>query len=181
MTSAAIAVATPATGGSDRSPEISLIRLLDQLRSFVVLLPPLVYRARPADRLSGSVGEHVRHCLDHVRTLASVRFVDDLSYDHRSRGTAVEADPEAAVHEIDRLISDIDCLAARPLGRPVRVFSLLDGDGTVVAARSTVARELAFVVQHTLHHYAIIALLLDRLGLEAPDGFGLAPSTPRKH
>ena len=45
--------------------------------------------------------------------------------------------------------------------------------------RSTLRRELAFVISHTVHHQALIAMLLAVAGLQVPESFGLAPSTPR--
>jgi hypothetical protein len=32
---------------------------------------------------------------------------------------------------------------------------------------------------HTVHHNAIIAMIVDRHGLKLPQGFGVAPSTQR--
>jgi hypothetical protein len=52
--------------------------------------------------------------------------------------------------------------------------------GHSVTGWSSRARELAFVVSHTIHHQAIIALLLEMqgIGIESKD-FGYSPSTPR--
>ena len=41
--------------------------------------------------------------------------------------------------------------------------------------RSTVARELSFVVHHTIHHCALMALLVEWQGGRVPHGFGVAP------
>jgi len=61
----------------------------------------------------------------------------------------------------------------------VVVRTLVAIDGPVVEAVSSVARELAFVVSHTIHHNAQIALLAHRLGSSRlPRRFGVAPSTP---
>jgi uncharacterized damage-inducible protein DinB len=61
----------------------------------------------------------------------------------------------------------------------VNVRSQIDAGGQSVWAGSTVARELAFVISHTVHHSAAIALLATRMGpCRLPARFGLAPSTP---
>ena len=44
---------------------------------------------------------------------------------------------------------------------------------------STIERELKFLVSHTVHHYAIIALQLRHQGVEPGPEFGVAPSTLR--
>ena len=48
-----------------------------------------------------------------------------------------------------------------------------------MSVQTSLGRELAFVVQHTIHHAALIAVLLDILGVRVPADFGYAPSTPR--
>jgi len=52
--------------------------------------------------------------------------------------------------------------------------------GEVVTGWSTLGRELAFVNSHTIHHQALIAVLLELSGVQVPDHLGLAPSTPRR-
>ena len=180
--SASAAVPTAAAGAErEMTAAAALIVLLEQLRSLLARIPTAVYCASPASRVSGSVGEHVRHCLDHVAVVASGAFVDELSYDHRRRGTSLESDPRAAVREINRLVLDLHRFARGGLERRLLVSAVLERGARPQLSRSTLGRELAFVVDHTTHHLAIVALLLDRLGWDTPDGFGLAPSTPKRH
>ena len=42
---------------------------------------------------------------------------------------------------------------------------------------STVRRELDFLLSHTVHHYALIAMSLRLRGLPVPAELGVAPST----
>jgi uncharacterized damage-inducible protein DinB len=37
---------------------------------------------------------------------------------------------------------------------------------------------MLFVISHTIHHQALVAVLLSATGRGVPDAFGLAPSTP---
>lgn len=155
--------------------------LLTDLRDVIELLPLNCYRAQPAARVSGSVGAHVRHALDHVRALVSALDGDELRYDHRPRGTTVEVDPLSGVNEIERLLHRIDRLDPGALDAPVTFSMLLDPARPAVVVPTTLARELAFVIQHTIHHCALIAMLLDWQGRRVPYGFGIAPSTRRTH
>src|SRR5262249_31487082 len=104
-----------------------------------------------------------------------------LSYDRRQRGTTIEYDPDAALQEIFRLKAAIDRLSSRSLDEPIRVSSLVDTSGEAIVATSTLGRELAFVVSHTVHHQATMAAVLALQGLEPPAAFGFAPSTLRAH
>jgi uncharacterized damage-inducible protein DinB len=162
------------------TPVEALADLLEQLRMVLLVVPDAAYVGRPVPQLSGSVGEHVRHCLDHFRVLATAGRSAQLTYDQRRRGSAVETSRRAALQEIDRLLDELGLLAAAPLQRRVYIRALVHHGGTAVFAASSLARELAFVVQHTIHHFAVIGLLLHQLGVPVPTGFGLAPSTPRE-
>jgi uncharacterized damage-inducible protein DinB len=162
-----------------RPPVTALRERLDELMRLVLTLPPQVYRARSANA-SGAIGEHVRHILDHVSALIGGAPKSVLSYDHRTRGTSVESDPSVAVREMARLDLALERWTERSLDEPVAVAAVLDADGQSVTGWSTLARELAFVMSHTIHHQAIIALLLEFQGHEPLDErFGYAPSTPR--
>jgi hypothetical protein len=116
-----------------------------------------------------------------VGALTTIATSTRLTYDRRHRGTDVERDPTSAVKETLRLIDDVRRLSAFPSTSPVTVESILERGGIAISSRSTLARELAFVVQHTIHHLAIVALLLDRLGLSFDDNLSVAPSTPPRH
>jgi uncharacterized damage-inducible protein DinB len=154
----------------------ALTGLLEQLRDLVTRLPTAIYLARPAARVSGSVGEHVRHCLDHVAALTTALDSEELSYDVRRRGTSVEVDPVTAANEIERLCCRLDEFPEN-VQRSITLSAMLEPDAPVSTMRTTVARELAFVIQHTIHHCALIAVLLEWQGWRVPYGFGLAPAT----
>jgi uncharacterized damage-inducible protein DinB len=157
---------------------LALGGLLDDLVSVLMNISIDIYVARPAPSVSGSIGEHVRHALDHIATFIASESCSLLSYDHRERGTAVESDPSDALRQMFRLKAAIERWSTRPLDEPIQVVSRVAASGASVTGWSTVARELAFVMDHTVHHQAIIALLLDLQGLGVPKRFGYAASTP---
>lgn len=171
------AVAPPGASARPMPGFAPVTALLEQLRDVVTLLPPSLYLARPAARVSGSVGEHVRHCLDHVSALVGAIGGEPLSYDRRRRGTTVEIDPVTAVSEIERLLYQLDRLTVTD--RHVTLSAVVDAGLPALTMQSTIAREIAFVQLHAVHHCAIIAVLLEWQGCRVPDGFGLAPSTAR--
>ena len=179
MTPVPAVLAVPPAGATTDAPVEALVRLLDDLTAVLIELPVDVYVARPAARVSGSIGGHVRHTLDHVGALLAADSASVLSYDHRERGTAVESDPAAAVRAILRLKAALERRrASAELASPLLVESMVTAEGQAVAGWSTLGRELAFVISHTIHHQAIIALLLSSQSLDVPHGFGRAPSTP---
>lgn len=162
-------------------PAMSLWRLLGEMETLLSDVDTYVYSARVATPVSGSIGEHVRHCLDHVSALLAADPSATLSYDRRQRGTAIETDPMEALSQILELKAGLDAWATRSLDEPISVMSMIAPSGETVTGWSTLARELAFVVSHTIHHQAIIGLLLAVGGHAVPDRFGHSPSTPRRH
>ncbi|MES1256086.1 MAG: DinB family protein [Acidobacteriota bacterium] len=164
--------------GGLAAPLLELERLVDALVSVIMAAPPGAYVARPFAAASGSIGEHVRHAIDHIGALVGGRSATILSYDRRERGGAVEWDPGAALRQLCRVKAALAQWAAQAVDAPIQVVSQVSPSGAVVTGWSTVARELAFVISHTIHHQALIALLLEAQGLVAPDRFGYAPSTP---
>lgn len=170
----AVATAAP----PQASPVGPLRERLGELMRLVMTVPDEVYAARTAVT-SGAIGSHVRHVLDHVAALVGARPAGVLCYDHRTRGTAVETIPGAAVREMMRLDAALERWSDRHPDEPLAVECQLTCDGESATSWSTVGRELAFVLSHTIHHEAMIALLLEGIGHQLPDArFGYAPSTP---
>jgi uncharacterized damage-inducible protein DinB len=155
------------------APVDQLSGLLDQLTTVIGKLDVNLYRAVRAQAVSGSVGGHVRHCLDHVAALVRGFESGHVDYDARVRGTAIESHPQAAIAEMERLMSLLRNIAGYSPDTPLWV----DVDSPDLAP-STLARELAFVSSHTIHHFALIALLLHDAGVRVPARFGYAPSSP---
>jgi uncharacterized damage-inducible protein DinB len=159
---------------------ILISRQLDDLAAIVMSIDAATYVAHPIAEISGSIGEHVRHCLDHIGALVAATASKALSYDRRERGTAVERDPAEALRLIMRLQSAVDRWAERAMDEPICVVSMLTTGGDSVTGWSTLGRELAFVNSHTIHHAAMIAVLLSLAGFEVPERLGLAPATPTR-
>jgi uncharacterized damage-inducible protein DinB len=134
----------------------------------------------PAAGLAGA-GAHLRHVLDmygcFLRGLASGR----VDYEARVRDPRVETEREAGLAALAALRAELDALAAAPLPARLRVH----GDTPVgheaqrAWSDSTPERELQFLLNHTLHHWALIAAALRLHGRAVPREFGVAPSTIR--
>ena len=153
-------------------PDQNVYFLLQGLELFH-RLDPEVYSVSVDAR--ASVGAHLRHVIDYYHCF--FRGVGDgrINYDERRREAALESDPRlgaAALQEIIERFGDLEDDSERPI--EVKVDT---DDAEDARSRSTLGRELQFLVSHTVHHYALIALLLRRQGVEPGESFGVAPST----
>jgi hypothetical protein len=166
------------SGVRDRAALFALADILTDTARVVSQLAPEEYTDSDVPGISGSIGGHVRHCLDHVRAVELGMDRGLVDYDARRRDIRIESDRETAVRSLLGAASRLQSVPADALEGRVVVRTLIATDGPVVEAVSSVARELAFVISHTIHHNAQIALLAHRLGsTRLPRRFGIAPST----
>lgn len=165
------------SASSSRRVSRALAACLDQLATLLETTADTDYTWRHPSGVCGSVGTHVRHCLDHVHAVLQEVGAARVTYDHRQRATRTETDRGHAVEQLQhaaRHLSDMEPRLDHHLTLDVQV----DRSGTSVSVASSFGRELAFVLQHTTHHQALIALLLADRGARVPETFGYAPSTP---
>lgn len=160
-----------------RSTITAASALLDQCARFVRELDDHAY-ARTSGVIAGStIGQHVRHALDHFAAALSGNAERPIDYDHRDRDTPVERDRHAALAAIDGLCARLGALKGHDADTIVRVRVMLASSGQCAELSSTLARELAFATHHAIHHHAMIAAIARESGLSVPPGFDRAPST----
>lgn len=161
----------------DGEPLSALAAVLRQLRALVASLSEAEYTRDGSAVVAGTIGGHVRHCLDHVSALLAGVATGAIDYDARERGTAVETRPASAVALLDEQLAALAACPAAALARPLSLRVCVTRDGAPHAFATTVGREIAFVHSHTIHHHAIIAALARALGAAVPRDFGYAPAT----
>jgi uncharacterized damage-inducible protein DinB len=158
----------------------ALTRSLDDLADLLARTSDDTYRARPAGDVSGSIGAHVRHVLDHVRVLADRRQQRTVTYDRRERDTAIERDRADGIAALRRASGRLAASMDVPLDEMLTLEALVEHGQPPIVVPTSLAREIVFALQHTIHHQAIIALLLQQAGIAAPARFGYAPATPSR-
>jgi uncharacterized damage-inducible protein DinB len=125
----------------------------------------------------------MRHTIDFFRNFLRGLAAGRVDYDARDRDPRLETDRTAAESALLEIIEELRGLDGADAGRPLAVRA----EGVVWAspndgwAASSVDRELQVLLSHTVHHFALIALLLRNRGVEPPMDFGVAPSTSAHH
>jgi uncharacterized damage-inducible protein DinB len=152
--------------------------LLLQTECLLQSVEPSSYTTCVPIAFNGTIGGHVRHCLDHFVCL--LRGFDSglIDYDHRDRDERIERDPALARTLVMALRADLEQLDADLLDAAVQTrceVSYRRGDSP--CSTSSLGRELAYAVAHGIHHFALISILARLQGIQLPDGFGIAPST----
>jgi hypothetical protein len=158
----------------------AVVPLVGVLRQTAALLGTLTddqYARKPVGVVPSSIGGHVRHCLDHIDALLRGAGDGLLDYDHRERGTDVERSRAVAMETIRRQERQLLDFRWPPGHRPLRLSVLVSPDAPPSVVLSSLDRELAFTLSHTIHHGALIAVMAKLLGVAVPPDFGYAPST----
>ena len=155
-----------------------LVDLLHQMRTMIARLDDVDYAMPAPGRTTGGIGGHVRHCLDHVSALLAGTRTGLCAYDRRQRDTDIETSRVAAIDATTDAMIGVLQLDAATLASEVLVETQLDPAGEMVITRSSVSREVAFLISHTIHHNALVAQMLYGRGIEVTPRFGLAPVTP---
>jgi uncharacterized damage-inducible protein DinB len=167
-----------AAAASD-GPAWPVAALLRELAQVVGGLDDEQYTRKPVGVIPGSVGGHVRHCLDHATALLRAVRTGTLDYDQRERGTPVECDRDAAQTALRRAALELAAMPGAVVRSKLTVRVLMTADSESVEVGSTFGRELAYVLSHTIHHNAIVGAIVKTLGGELPERFGYAPATIR--
>ena len=165
---------------TDTSAQLGIEPLIAVLRQLGELLRSTAddqYAMKPVGAVNSSLGGHVRHCLDHVDSLLTGSSLGTMSYDERQRGTDVETSRLAAMHAIDRQEQELQELLHLSVDQPIRLRVRMAATGPSVLVDTSLGRELAFVMSHTVHHNALIGVIAKLLGITVPERFGYAPST----
>ncbi len=141
------------------------------------LLRALSYEAytHPLDLLhQSSVGQHIRHTLEFYQCLfeqAPLGFVD---YDARNRDLRLETDLDFSIVFVEQLAQLFDQTTED------KVLSMQVLIGTQSQCiQTTLMRELLYMTEHAVHHFAIIKIALNEAfpAIQLPVNFGVAFST----
>lgn len=169
--------ASPAAAGASVCGIAPIREILEQVRVLLESMTDEQYVRSPVGAFQSSVGGHIRHSLDHIGALLRGFESGEIDYEARERGTAVESSRTAALNLIQALDAQLAQRLTEPPERPVRTWLMLRSDSPPVELVSTLGRESAFVLSHTIHHNAMVAAMLRIMQVEMPDRFGYAPGT----
>jgi len=152
---------------------------LNQIKDLLQNISKQNYIEKPEVLSGASIGQHIRHILEFYLLLVSGSFSGTISYDKRERDTRIENDPEFAINTIERLLSGIDTLEKNLQVKFEADYSVSGASQNVII--SSVGRELAYCIEHSIHHQALIKAGLIALGIKdiTDEHFGVAYSTIR--
>lgn len=148
---------------------------LFQIKNLLQQLTLDAYK-HPRELLSGaSIGAHVRHVLEFYTCLLNNDGV--VNYDKRERNQEVENSPQEAINLINRIIDQLNLPHNDQEITIEGVYS--SANEKAHQFKTSLYREFAYCLEHSIHHQALIKISLIELGLNplVDENFGLAPAT----
>jgi len=142
---------------------------LTAIELLIATIDPIDYSDAIPEMGFASIGQHVRHTYEIIRELVRNYHTGTINYSNRERDHRIENIPAYALEVSSELKTGIQ-LADRPL--------TLREEEADAFLPTTYFRELHFVLDHTIHHMALIKTALRIIGKDTTDDrFGMAYST----
>lgn len=157
---------------------LDLIDILEQGRDLIAASSDELYSASPEQFKASSLGAHYRHHLEHVCLLLSGHQQGSIDYDARTRDPRLESERAFAISCTHTVIEKLQRIPHDALLKDVVVVCRsCTTSKSRPETRSTLGRELLFLISHAVHHYALMRILVEVQGSNTCNSFGVMPST----
>ena len=126
-------------------------------------------------------GAHLRHVVEFYQCFLDGLEFSHIDYDARRRDETIERLREAAAQAIRDTIHTLET-EPELAGERIVWVRMEDAEANGVRdcfMESSISRELQILSSHTVHHFALIAMMLRLQGVDLDADFGVAPSTLR--
>ena len=145
-----------------------------QLSESLDLLSPAQYTQRSKLLFNATIGQHVRHIIELYICLYNGYETGTVNYEKRKRDRMIETDKQFATGLLKEIVQQIS-----KANKPLYLLTYYDDLRAEPEKISTnYYREIAYNLEHTIHHMALIRVGLRELGdIQVDDSFGVASST----
>lgn len=148
--------------------------VLNQLKCSLYNLSDEVYSKKSKILFEATIGEHTRHILELYTCLINQYEIGVVNYDSRKRDYELQTNKNTGINQINSILKE--------MFKPNRNFILQAYDsnteGEFVNLQTNYYRELAYNIEHTIHHMAMIRIAISELTTTViSDDYGVAPST----
>lgn len=149
-------------------------QVFGQLTATLVLLSDHQYTQQCKTLSHSTIGQHTRHIIEMFQCLISGFEEGVVNYEKRERNTKIETSREVA-NSLLQMICNMLKHENKPM---ILQASYCDNSNEVVYLDTNFYREIAYNLEHAIHHMALIKVgILEVSGISLPKEFGVAPST----
>ncbi|MGM5469704.1 DinB family protein [Flavobacteriaceae bacterium LMO-SS05] len=152
---------------------------LKEIKKVLLQLTKDQYTFQSTTLFGATIGQHVRHILEFYQSILNGLESKVINYDNRERNILVETDTRIAIQVIDDICSKLN--EDKRDRQMILEGNFCEEDGGLIQIETSFFRELAYCLEHSIHHQALIKVgLLEVKCLNfIDDTFGLAPATIR--
>ena len=153
---------------------ITIKNIFSQLASVIELTDADLY-IKPCSKMkNASVGQHVRHIIELFQGLENGYEKGIVNYENRKRDNQIETNKDFAIELLNSIAGNLD--------RPDKELKMEtcpgENDNDCILIKTNYQRELAYNLDHAIHHMAMIRIAINELSdLDIPENFGKAFST----
>jgi|JI8StandDraft_1071087.scaffolds.fasta_scaffold04302_1 uncharacterized damage-inducible protein DinB len=153
----------------------NLITLLEKLSEVIQKLPDEVYVKNQPLLFQGSIGQHCRHIYEFYEQLSLFDGEGSFSYDERKRDPFLETSRPTLLEKM----REVNLRLAKQILPEQFLLSHQINKSNKILIQTTREREYLFLLDHTIHHLAIIRIGIHNLvpNFEIPEEFGYTTST----
>ena len=153
------------------------IEIIDQLIDLLNNIESAVYKDALQPLHFSTVGQHVRHITEFYLCALKGYENGNVDYDARERNLLIEIDKDFTITILENVKLQLKTLKS---DRNLILKIKFGGDETVEIS-SSFFRELTYLIEHTIHHLAIIKIGLNEVypEINISKNFGVAHSTIR--
>jgi hypothetical protein len=156
------------------------IEVVQQLTDLLEQLKPSEYQQSLAVLNGSSIGQHTRHIVEFYLCLLKGVSVGVVDYDARERNLQLESDLTFTTNTLRNIESRIEAIQNPNEPLLLNIGYCPDNQSLI---ETNFMREMVYLVEHSIHHYALIRIGLQENFAEVniPKNFGVAYSTVRHH
>jgi hypothetical protein len=147
-----------------------------QLTASLDQLTDKQYRQECGTLSNASVGKHVRHVVELFQSLQTGYETGLVNYDKRKRDVQIENERLFGLSLLHQIRGDLN-KADKDL---LLEASYDECSGDTLMIRTNYLREIAYNLEHTIHHMALIRIGINEIStVQLPENYGVASSTVR--
>tara|TARA_R110000868_G_scaffold324727_5_gene585550 strand:+ start:362 stop:865 length:504 start_codon:yes stop_codon:yes gene_type:complete len=152
---------------------------LNEIKNVLLQLTNDQYTFQSTTLFGATIGQHVRHILEFYQSVLNGFESKIINYDNRERNILIETHTKIAILVIDEICSKLEEDTSDL--RMILEGNFCAEEGKQIKIETSFLRELAYCLEHSIHHQALIKVgLLEVKCLSyIDDTFGLAPATLR--
>ena len=154
--------------------------VLAELSNLLSSTPDRIYQKRSlnhSQKKVSSIGAHCRHIIEFYQSFLNGTVSGNINYDHRARNVELEINRLLALREVQNIQQQLtDLVNNQPPEKSFHLQAQVDPENAVLT-KTNLVRELVFLQAHSVHHQAMIALLMHCFEQAVPNEFGVATST----